>query len=109
MTSYIRRSYPAKKLAILGKRENEMMHAIYSGFSEERLFKVAEKVRAAHLAVLKGKRHYVVDDGHPHFGGFKKIDAEIAELTSKPVEEIVRDYRKNPKDSYLRPPPFAST
>jgi hypothetical protein len=86
MTRYIRRSYPAKKLAILGKRENEIMHAIYSGFPEARLHKVAEKVREAHLAVLKGKRHYIVDDGHPHFDGFREIDAQTAEWTSKPVE-----------------------
>jgi hypothetical protein len=109
MTTYIRRSYPAKKLAILGKRENEIMHAIYSGFSNERLFKAAEKVRAAQLAVLKGKRHYVVDDGNPHFDGFKEVDAKTAEWTSKPVEEIVRYYREAPKDSQLPPPPFAST
>ena len=93
MTTYLRRSYPAKKLAILGKRENEIMQALQSGVSKERLFKVAEKVRSAHLAVLKGKRHYVVDDGHPHLDEFQELDAKTAEWTSKSVEEIVKYYR----------------
>jgi len=109
MTTYLRRSYPAKKLAILGKRENELSHAVHAGLSQEKLIKAAEKVRAAQLSVLKGKRHYIVDDGHPHFDGFKEIDAKAAEWTSIKVEKIIEQYRNMPRISHLPPPPFAST
>ena len=109
MTTYLRRSYPAKKLAILGKRENELMHAIHAGLSARKAINAAEKVRAAQLAVLKGKRHYIVDDGHPHFDGFKEIDAKTSEWTSIDAEEIVEQYRNMPRTSHLPPPPFAST
>jgi hypothetical protein len=51
-------------------------------------------VRKAQLAVLKGKKHYVVDDGNPNFAGFKKLDLEIAEWTSKTIEEIIENTKK---------------
>jgi hypothetical protein len=109
MTTYLRRSYPAKKMGILEKREQELIHAIHSDYTIAKLTKAAEKVRAAKLAVLKGRRHYVVDDGHPHFDGFREIDLETADWVSKTISEIIDLYRDSPRSHRYPPPPFAST
>jgi hypothetical protein len=83
-------------MEILEKEERELLHQIkiHSGYDSEKLYRAAEKVRKAQLAVLKGKKHYVVDDGNPNFEGFKKIDLEMAEWTSKTLEEIIEKYKK---------------
>ncbi len=96
-------------MAILEKREQELVHAIHLGLADSRLRTAAEKVRQAHLAVLKGKRHYIVDDGNPHFDGFKEIDAETAVWSAKTVEQIIEIYRPIPKIHRFPPPPFGST
>jgi hypothetical protein len=94
MTSYIRRAFPAKRIDILQKEERELLHAIKSDSNTEKLVRTAEKVRQAQLKFLKGKKHYVVDDGNSNFEGFKKIDIEIAEWSSKTVEEIIEKYKR---------------
>ena len=53
MTSYIVRKGAQKKKGILGKREAELVHHIASASPNHRLEIAAEKVRAAHLAVIK--------------------------------------------------------
>jgi hypothetical protein len=56
MPSYVPRSLePYKKREILEKREQELMHALKTGFDPLKINRAAEKVRAAQLAVLKAK------------------------------------------------------
>jgi hypothetical protein len=96
MTCYIRRSYPAKKKEILEKREQELLHSIKSKYKEEKIFKAAEKVREAHLSVLKGMRYYLFDDGtldNLNTTAIQKIDSETFEWTTKTSEEIIEKYK----------------
>ncbi len=53
MTAYIVRKGAQKKKGILGKREAELVHHIATASPGHRLEKAAEKLRDAHLAVIK--------------------------------------------------------
>ena len=96
MSGYIPRGGPFKPLDVLEKREQELLRELSSPLAEytaQKIFRAAEKVRNAHLAVLKAKRHYLF----PHDETFAirsgKLDLEVAEWTSKTVEEIIKKYK----------------
>ncbi len=55
MPIYPPRNEPVRKKEILKKRETEIIHAIESRASEAVVRKAAEKVRFAHLKLIKGK------------------------------------------------------
>ena len=94
MTSYIRRSFPAKRLEILEMEERELLHEIHSGYETEKLHRAAEKVRKAQLAVLKGKKHHATDNGLLNPERYQKIDSEMTEWASKTVDAIIEMYRQ---------------
>src|ERR1700691_5348166 len=99
MARYVARPFPAKKLAVLQRREQLLLREIATGIKSELLFLAAEKVREAQLACLKGKRHYKFNDGTPGFSGFKKIDLALADWKSKTALEIIEKYRTHFKRS----------
>ena len=57
MTAYVVRKGAQKKLGVLTKREDKLLHHISYGISEEKLTPLAEGVRSAQLAVIKCLQH----------------------------------------------------
>jgi hypothetical protein len=118
MTCYIRRSYPAKKLELLQWREQELVVKIRKGLEPEELFSSAERVRAAQLAYLKGKKYYLLEpkpsssppqlkhlrriEGHferdyvVEFDstGVAKVESDIKDWQAKEVGEIIEHYKR---------------
>jgi hypothetical protein len=118
MTSYIRHSYPYKKLRYLQGREQELVHKIRTSAYPEELILSAERVRKAQLAYLKGKRYYLLDpqpsplppelkhlrrkwgnlEGNYDIAfdsnSLAKVEADTNDWLAKPVEEIIEKYKR---------------
>jgi hypothetical protein len=118
MTSYIRRSYPAKKLELLQWREQELVQKIRRGLDAGELLTSAERVREAQIAYLKGKKYYLLDpqpsplppelkhvrrswgnlegDYEVKFDSNRlaKVEADMIDWRAKSVEEIIEQYKK---------------
>jgi hypothetical protein len=118
MTSYIRHSYPAKKLEYLQWREQELVQKIRRGADAGELVFSAERVRKAQLAYLKGKKYYLLDPQPSslppelkhirrkwgNLGGnydvtfdsnrLAKVEADTNDWRSKSVEKIIETYKR---------------
>lgn len=96
MSGYIPRGGPFKPLERLKKHEKELLSELRSPLAEcttQKIFRAAEKVRSAHLTILKAKRHYLFPYDERFEARVGKLDLQIAEWTSKTVEEIVKKYK----------------
>jgi len=97
MSGYVPRGGIFKKTDFLKKREEDLLREIrspHADYDTKPLFRAAERVRAARLAILRAKRHYLFPYDETFADRSQKIDSSIADLTSKTVEEIVEIYEK---------------
>ena len=95
MPSHIPRTDTTKKEIQLSHREQELKHALHSGFTREKLVKAAEKLRAAHLSLLKAKLYWAEDarlQGLDVAARLVKIQDENRNWLERSDEEILRDF-----------------
>ena len=101
MTGYVPRDKePYKKKAILEQKEVELLHALRNNFTQEKLYRVVEKVRKAKLGVLKGQQHcaqvYKIEDDDPERQHhLKKIDEAFHKWSMMSPEDTIDIYRDN--------------
>jgi len=89
---------PYKKLETLGKREEQLRHALACGGSPDRVQRAAEKVRFAHLAVLKAEAELVryrpaTEERSRHLASIEKKRGFWQDVT---VESVVQQYSTDP-------------
>jgi len=95
MSNYIPRGGHFKKTDFLEKCEQDLLREIRSPLSDyttKRLFRAAERVRSAHLAVLRAKKHYLYPYDETFAARLEKIDMEILAWTAKTADEIIEKY-----------------
>jgi hypothetical protein len=85
---------PYKKRETLAKREEQLRHALSSGGTPGRVQRAAEKVRFAHLAVLKAEAelvryHPATEERSRHLASIEKKRGFWQDVT---VEYIVQQY-----------------
>ena len=96
MPSHIPRTDTTKKEIQLSHREHELKHALHSRFTREKLVKAAEKLRTAHLSLLKAKLYWAEDarlQGRDVTAHLAKIHDEKREWMERSTEEILRDFK----------------
>ncbi len=94
MPSEVPRNNTAKKREQLLRREQELEHALRSGFARERLIKAAEDLRAARLSLLKAELYWVQDAkvrGHDIDKRVAKIQSDTQRCLEKSIDEILHD------------------
>lgn len=95
MPSRAPRNNTDKKRQQLLQRERELEHALRSDFSRESLIKAAEKLRAAHLSLLKAELYWAQDAkvrGRDMDERVAKIQSDTQRWLDKSIEEILHDY-----------------
>lgn len=96
MTAYIVRKGAQKKKGILVKREAELVHHIATASPGHRLEMAAEKVRSAHLAVIKCLFHEteaVRPEDEERFGGtWQKLEKQRKEWECFSPADIIARY-----------------
>ena len=94
------RSNTTKKENQLRQKQQELEHAIISGLSRDKLVKAAERVRAAHLSLLKARQYWVADAKIQHtggrrstrdFGAVHEIEEATRAWTAKSVDFIIAE------------------
>ena len=94
MPTHPPRSQPFRKQEILNKRIAELRHAIRHNYSEEKINKIASKVRDANLKLYKGKVEQFrydrtsTDTYHPGV----KAQRELDRWGSMSNEDIIKLY-----------------
>jgi len=104
MPSFVPRTAPIRKKEILEKRETELRHALKQNGSLEKINRLAEKVRVAHLNLLKAKKHLdqtfrPEDNTVEHDRRSAKIDEQVTKWTKYSAEEIIETFKKNTEQS----------
>jgi len=95
MPSRAPRSNTTKKREQVERREQELTHAVRSGFSHERLAQAVEDLRAAQLSLLKAELYWTQDAkirGREVDERIAKIQDDIRRWTDRPADEILHDY-----------------
>ena len=87
MTAYV--ANHQKKIRILQKREQELTHAIKHDYSDEKLEKAVEKIRAAKLNVFKAQ--FAKNSALPPHSYTPNKEAQ--KWQSMTVAEILEKYR----------------
>jgi len=95
MPSHVPRTDTLKKEVQLGKREQELEHAIRHGFTRELLTRAVERVRTAHLSLLKARRHWAgnVRD-RDAAARLRNIERETENWKLRSVDEILKSHTK---------------
>jgi hypothetical protein len=97
------RSNTTKKENQLRQKQQELEHAITSGLSRDKLVKAAERLRAAHLSLLKARQYWVADakiqhtGGRPStrdFGALHEIEEATRAWTEKSVDVIIAEHAR---------------
>ncbi len=88
MANYLR-SDLGKKKNNLFFWESRLMDEMRSGITPK-VERMAEKVREAHLAVLKDGRASIVPNGVREIPLFERIDAEAAQWKSKSTDAMIQ-------------------
>jgi hypothetical protein len=95
MPSEVPRNNTTKKREQLQRREQEITHALCSGFSREKLVRAAEDLRAAQLSLLKAELYWTDDSkirGREVEQRVTKIEEDMQGWAEKSVDEILRAY-----------------
>ena len=95
MPSNIPRTDTTKKEIQLWHRKQELKHALHSGLTREKQIKAAEKLRAAHLSLLKAKLYWVEDariQGRDEAARLANIQDETRKWMEMSADEIVHDF-----------------
>lgn len=96
MPSFPPRKDTTKKQDQLLKKEAELIHAIRINSTNEKLIKVAEKYKAAQIALLKAKLHVIKEkelQKRVQKYNVSKIEAEKELWTNKTIEEILDELK----------------
>ena len=91
------RANTTKKREQLRKREQEFEHAIQVGFTHEKLVRVAENLRAAHLSLLKAEFYWTRDArirGRDVDERIAKIEDDTRKWMDKTFDEILAEAAK---------------
>lgn len=94
MPSEVPRSNTTKKREQLERREQELAHALRSGFSRERLVRAAEDLRAARLSLLKAELYWTKNAkirGRKVDEHIVKIQNDMRKWTEKSVDQVLLD------------------
>jgi hypothetical protein len=98
MPSYPPRAEPVKKQEELAKREMELVLAIKTNISADKLTKFVDKYRQAQLSMLKARVHQFKE--HELQGKQNKVEIETLEnlrieWTDKTNEDIINKIKKS--------------
>ena len=94
MPSEVPRSNTTKKREQLERREQELAHALRSGFSREKLVRAAEDLRAAQLSLLKAELYWTENAkirGREVDEHITKIQDDTRRWTERSIDEILHD------------------
>jgi hypothetical protein len=85
---------PYRKKELLGKREEQLRHALAAGMALVKVHRAAEAVRAAHLAILKAEQELIryKPDTEQKAQRIAAIAARRAAWQSVPIDAIVEQY-----------------
>ena len=95
MPSQVPRSNTTNKREQLERREQELAHALRSGFLREKLVRAAENLRAAQLSLLKAELYWTVNAkirGREVDERVTKIQDETRKWAERSVDEILHDH-----------------
>jgi len=95
MPSEVPRNNTTKKREQLQRREQELQHAIRSAFAREKLIRVAEDLRAAHLSLLKAELYWTYDAkvrGRDIDERIAKIQSDTDKWRDRAIDEILHDH-----------------
>ena len=95
MPSEVPRNNATKKREQLTRREQELVHALRSGVSRERLVQVVEEVRAAQLSLLKAELYWTEDArvrGRDVGERISKSQTDSQRWIEWSVDEILHEY-----------------
>ena len=96
MTSYIASTDGRKKKILLSHREWDLRYAIQQDKSHQRLSKLAEKVRQAHLRLIKARRHHAKTyraEDEPPSQMLDNLEDQEQYWRNVDAEEIIALYR----------------
>jgi hypothetical protein len=98
MPIYPPRTDPVKKQEVLTKREAELVFAIKKNVAADKLIKLVDKYRQAHLSMLKAKVHQFKENEFqkkPNNIKIEKLDKLTIEWTDKTNDEIINEVKKS--------------
>ena len=96
MPSHIPKTDTTKKQIQLSHRELQLEHVLKSGLAREKLARVAEKLRAARLSLLKAELYWANDarlDGRDMTARLANIQDETRKWTEKSADAILNDFK----------------
>lgn len=96
MPTHPPRSQPYRKQESLDKRVSELQHAIAQNAGDEKLAKLAAKVKEAHLNLYKGKiEQFRYSPKSQKNKPGSKAERDLAEWSAKSTEEILEFYQSD--------------